>query len=164
MDHSKNWRVGLAALLSAGSLVGSGCSDASEASDDEATASAENVETMSDALHRRWRPHPPTSGAGGTSPGTGGTAPGGGGTLATGGTTPSGGTPAASCSLCATTQACCNAVNAGPLCTFSANTCASLDPGRQATYSRNCLMVLRTTISAWKINGRTPPSACTLPQ
>jgi hypothetical protein len=58
---------------------------------------------------------------------------------------------------------CCNAVNAGDLCSFSAAACSALDPGRQHTYAIYCLTVLRTTISAWTISGSTPPAACTLP-
>ena len=68
------------------------------------------------------------------------------------------------CSICATARACCEAVNAGSYCSnFDAQRCEVLDPGRQRTTKLNCLVQLRTTISAWRLAGRTPPSACRIP-
>jgi hypothetical protein len=68
------------------------------------------------------------------------------------------------CSICAIAKACCNAVGAGSYCNnFNADRCATLDPGRQETTKRNCLTLLRTTISAWRSNGRTPPAECYIP-
>ena len=68
------------------------------------------------------------------------------------------------CSICATARACCEAVNAGSYCNnFDAQRCEVLDPGRQRTTTLNCLVLLRTTISAGRLAGRTPPSACHIP-
>lgn len=68
------------------------------------------------------------------------------------------------CSICATAKACCNAVNPGSYCNnFDAARCEVLDPGRQRTTKLNCLVQLRTTISAWRLAGRTPPSECRIP-
>ena len=87
-----------------------------------------------------------------------------GGASGTGGTTSSGGSAPVPCSICTVTQDCCNAVNAGALCTFSANVCSAYDPLGQKYYATNCLLTLRTIISAWTISGATPPSVCALPQ
>lgn len=68
------------------------------------------------------------------------------------------------CSICATARACCTAVNAGSYCNnFNADRCSTLDPGRQRTTKLNCLTLLRTTISAWRLAGRTPPPECRIP-
>lgn len=69
------------------------------------------------------------------------------------------------CSICATAQACCNAVStrSSYCANFDAERCATLDPGRQRTTKLNCLTSLRTTISAWQMAGRTPPSECRIP-
>lgn len=69
------------------------------------------------------------------------------------------------CSICATARACCNAVSSrSSYCSnFNADRCATLDPGRQRTTKLNCLTLLRTTISAWRGAGRTPPSECRIP-
>jgi hypothetical protein len=68
-----------------------------------------------------------------------------------------------SCSICAITQSCCESIGAGSMCTFSADTCYSLDPLRQYYHARNCRMFLRTMISAQSINNRSAPNACFLP-
>ena len=75
------------------------------------------------------------------------------------------------CSICAIARACCHAVYAANGLTsrasscdnFDAQRCAALDPGRQRTTKLNCLVQLRTTIGAWRLGGRTPPSACRIP-
>jgi hypothetical protein len=69
------------------------------------------------------------------------------------------------CSICATARACCNAVStrASYCDNFNAESCARLDPGRQRTTKLNCLVQLRTTISAWRLAGREPPSECRIP-
>ena len=75
------------------------------------------------------------------------------------------------CSICAIARECCHAVYAANGLTsrasscdnFDAQRCATLDPGRQRTTKLNCLVQLRTTISAWRLAGRTPPSACRIP-
>lgn len=75
------------------------------------------------------------------------------------------------CSICAIARDCCHAVYAANGLTsrasscdnFSAERCAVLDPGRQRTTKINCLVQLRTTISAWRLAGRSPPSACRIP-
>jgi hypothetical protein len=68
------------------------------------------------------------------------------------------------CSICATARACCAAVSTNSYCNnFDAERCATLDPGRMRTTKLNCLVLLRTTISAWRLAGRTPPSECRIP-
>ena len=68
------------------------------------------------------------------------------------------------CSICAIARSCCNAVNPSTSCNnFNAERCATLDPGRQRTTKINCLVQLRTTITAWRLSGRTPPSECFIP-
>lgn len=68
------------------------------------------------------------------------------------------------CSICATAKACCAAVSTSSYCNnFSAERCATLDPGRQRTTKLSCLTLLRTTISAWQSSGRTPPPECRIP-
>jgi hypothetical protein len=68
------------------------------------------------------------------------------------------------CSICATARACCTAVSTSSYCNnFDAERCATLDPGRMRTTKLNCLVLLRTTISAWRLAGRTPPSECRIP-
>jgi hypothetical protein len=68
------------------------------------------------------------------------------------------------CSICATARACCTAVNAGSYCNnFNAERCTTLDPGRQRTTKIDCLVLLRTAISAWRLSGKAPPSACRIP-
>jgi len=68
------------------------------------------------------------------------------------------------CSICEAARQCCNAVSASSGCNnFDAARCATLDPGRQKTTKINCLVQLRTTISAWRLGGRTPPAACRIP-
>jgi hypothetical protein len=170
MEHARPWQVRLGSILGAGGLLSAACGDVDEPARDEATTSVEDVQTTTDALRdRHWRRRPPVSGsgtAGSSSSTTGGTASAGTTPIDTAGASSTGGAASgepADCSLCTVTQDCCNAVNAGALCTFSADTCASLDPPKQASYALNCLTVLRTTISAWTMNRRIPPPVCSLP-
>lgn len=156
MHQSKN-RIGQFGAALGAVLLSSACGGI------DTTDPADTARAQSDELRPGYRHHP-SPGTGGAPSGTGGTSSGSGGTTgATGGTTSTGGTTTVDCSLCTIAEDCCNAVDAGALCTFSADTCSSLDPGRQASYALYCLTVLRTTISAWTTNGRTPPAACTLP-
>lgn len=69
------------------------------------------------------------------------------------------------CSICTTAQACCSAgsTRTSYCANFNAERCATLDPGRQRTTKLNCLTLLRTTISAWQMSGREPPSQCRIP-
>ena len=75
------------------------------------------------------------------------------------------------CGICEIARECCHAVYAANGLTsrasscnnFDAERCAALDPGRQRTTKINCLVQLRTTISAWRLAGRAPPSACYIP-
>jgi hypothetical protein len=75
------------------------------------------------------------------------------------------------CGICEIARECCHAVYAAnglssraSCCdNFSAERCAVLDPGRQRTTKLNCLVQLRTTISAWRSAGRAPPSTCRIP-
>ena len=75
------------------------------------------------------------------------------------------------CGICALARDCCLAVyaangltsSASSCYNFDAQRCAVLDPGRQRTTKINCLVQLRTTISAWRLAGREPPSACRIP-
>jgi hypothetical protein len=70
------------------------------------------------------------------------------------------------CSICDTARECCNAVSAAngtsasSCMNFDGPRCATLDPGRQKTTKLNCLVYLRTVITAW---GRMPPSVCRIP-
>lgn len=68
------------------------------------------------------------------------------------------------CSICQIARECCFAVTTNSYCNnFSAERCETLDPGRQRTTKINCLVQLRTTISAWRLAGRNPPAACYIP-
>lgn len=75
------------------------------------------------------------------------------------------------CGICAIARECCHAVYAANGLTsrasscdnFNAERCETLDPGRQRTTKINCLVQLRTTISAWRLAGQAPPSACRIP-
>jgi hypothetical protein len=133
MQYSTNLLTRISALLCGGLLFATGCGDVDQSGGD-APAATDTVGTEPEDL------------------GTGSEALHG----ASSGQPPS-------CSICAITQSCCESVGAGPLCTFSADTCYSLDPLRQTYYARNCRMVLRTTISAQTMNNRTAPNACFLP-
>jgi hypothetical protein len=175
MEHARPWQVRLGSLLGAGGLLSIACGDVDGPPREEATTSVEDVRTTTDALRdRHWRRRPPVSvsgsgsGTGGSSSSstTGGTASAGSAPIDTAGASSTSGAASgerAECSLCTVTQDCCNAVNAGALCTFSADTCASLDAPRQASYALYCLTVLRTTISTWTMNRRIPPPVCSLP-
>jgi hypothetical protein len=175
MERSRGLR---SAVLGIGVIVASACGGTDEGRPD-GTADSESDVQVSDAL-RGWhsRHHPPgtggTTSSGGSSTTGGTTSAGGsstsggttsaGGSSTGGGSAGSGGIPPATCELCTITQECCNAVNAGSLCTFSADTCSAYDPGRQHTYAVDCLVTLRTIISAWALAGQTPPAVCALPQ
>jgi hypothetical protein len=50
-----------------------------------------------------------------------------------------------------------NAVNAEPLCTFSAATCSAEPADAQPYYINDCLVLIATTTGAWQGN---PPAAC----
>jgi len=171
MEHSRGLR---GAVLAVGVLVAAACGGADDGRDDSAANSDGDVQVTADAL-RGWqsRHHPP--GTGGTTGATGGASSSGGssmnggttsagGSSGSGGTAGSGGIPPATCALCTITQECCNAVNGGALCSFSADTCSAYDPDRQHTYAVDCLLTLRTIISAWVVGGSTPPAVCALPQ
>lgn len=160
MKFSQSLQIGMTALLGAGSFVALGCGGIDQTGTDSGTS--DNVETQSAALTgHHW--HPPQRGgaAGSSATGGGGTTSGSGSAL--GGATGGSDSSALDCSICTTTQQCCEAVSGGALCTFSAATCASLDPQRQIYYAQDCLMVLRTAISAYTMNQRSAPSACALP-
>jgi len=152
-------------------LLAAGCGGVDDSQSSGATDPGSSEAQTESLRAPPWYRHRPPHSTGGTTAtgGAGGTTAtaGAGGTMAaagTGGVPASGGSVGTSdCSICTTTQACCLAVNAGALCTFSADTCASLDPGRQATYSNDCLVVTRTIISAWAASNATPPPVCTLP-
>lgn len=159
MKFSQTVQLGITALLGASSFITVGCGDIDQTAPGDTMAS-DSVETRSAALRGYHWHRPGTGGAGGSSA-TGGTTSGDGSALA--GTTGSSASSAPDCSVCTTTQRCCESVSGGALCTFSAANCASLDPQRQVYYARDCMMVLRTTISAYTLNGRSAPSACTLP-
>lgn len=161
----KNLEVRVGILLGAGFLISTGCGDVDQSAGetDFDNVGTESLGTESEALRgQRWY-RSPRGGTGGSST-TGGTAPSTGGSASIGGTTSSSGSQSPSCSICATTQSCCEAVNAGALCTFSEDTCESLDPLRKTYYARHCLMVLRTTISAQTMRQRAAPAACYLSQ
>ena len=154
-------------VLGIGVFVASACGGADEGRDDGAADANGNAQATAEALRGwRFRHHPPSAG-GSTSSGGASTSGGttsSGGSSTTGGTAGSGGIPPATCELCTVTQECCNAVNAGALCSFSADACSALDPDRQHTYAVDCLLTLRTIISAWVVGGSTPPAVCALPQ
>jgi hypothetical protein len=54
---------------------------------------------------------------------------------------------AADCAVCARANECCNAVDAGALCSFSADTCASLEPSSRKPYVVSCKTLLDTVAS-----------------
>lgn len=171
MEHSRGLR---GAVLGVGVLVAAACGGADDGRTDGAVNSDGDVQVTADALHGwQFHHHPPgtggSTGATGGATSTGGSSTNGGttssgGSSGSGGAAGSGGIPPATCSLCTITQECCNAVNAGALCTFSADTCSAYDPDRQHTYAVDCLLTLRTIISAWVVGGSTPPAVCALPQ
>jgi hypothetical protein len=161
MQYSQLSGIKFATLLGVGMMITTACGSVDDSRGDDATDSVVG-DAQSDALRRsRWHRPPPSDTAGSSA--TGGTGSTAGSSSTNGGTISSPPTSTAECSVCAVTQECCNSVNAGSLCTFSADTCDSLDPVRQTAYARNCLMVLRTTISAWTMNRRAAPSACFMP-
>jgi hypothetical protein len=153
MTRSMTSRFGLC-CSSLVSIVAVGCAGHGDDSRGEAGPSGHTV-TNEDELRlwgRPWRPRPPAAGATGGAPvvtpppsGTGGTG--------------NGGSPASSvdCGVCATAQACCVTVKGGPLCTFSEETCESMESVRRAAYVGGCKTLLTTTRNAWKGN---PPSEC----
>lgn len=168
MRQSISSRACFRAPVGAFVVLAAGCGGVDDSRGNDSTDSSGTVRAESDTL-RYWHQRPGRSGAGGATAAAGG-APAANGGAATGGTatggaaTAGGGTTSSvDCSICTTALQCCDAVSAGALCTFSAEECSSLDAGRQATYALYCLTVLRTTISAWNIAGRTPPAACILP-
>ena len=69
------------------------------------------------------------------------------------------------CSFCQVARECCQAVNPNPehCLNFDAERCETLDPGRQETTIRNCLVNVNITITAWRLAGREPPAACHVP-
>jgi hypothetical protein len=161
MHYLQNVQTGISALLGIGLLITTGCGDVDQSGTD--TTASDNIGTETDALRGQHWYRPPKTGTGGASA-AGGTASTAGGAPTSGGTAGSSGSPSSSCGICATTQSCCESVGAGALCTFSADTCASLDPQRQASYANYCLTVLRTTISAHTLNQRSAPAACSMPK
>jgi hypothetical protein len=162
MQHSRYLQIGLTTLMGISALIATGCAGGDDTRGDDATES-DSAGTQVDALRGRHWHRSPTSGSAGEST-IGGTSSTAGGSTAAGGTGSTVGSIPPACSICTTAQSCCNAVDGGPLCTFSADTCASSEAEGQAVYARNCLTTLRTTISAWALNRRTPPAACSLPQ
>lgn len=155
MHDSKRLPGSICALLGVCAGVAIGCGEVDQSFDDASLSESRGAET--EALRAaRWHHRPPA--------GTGGSATGGTSSAAGTGTGTAGSGAAGSsgqdCGICAVTQSCCEAVNAGALCTFSSDTCASLDPQRQAYYANYCLTVLRTITSAQTINGRAAPLAC----
>lgn len=174
MQYPKNLPTSVSALIGAGLVIATGCGDVEQSASDVAASDDAGTETQ--ALRGHWH-HTQRGGTagspttGGTAMTTGGSSSGtGGGSTGTAGSSVgenaagSGGSSSSpGCGICERTQSCCEAVNAGALCTFSADTCASLDPVRQAYYASDCLMVLRTTIGAQTINQHTAPTACSMP-
>lgn len=130
-------------------LLISGCAGVDDAGSD-ATEMPGDLGTQSDELrpwYRRGGPRPVPHARSGT-----------GGTTSTGGSTSPGGTSnsrptsgAAECELCAKANACCNTVGGGPLCTFSAATCASLPASSQAPYINACGVLLDTVASVHSV-------------
>jgi hypothetical protein len=152
-------RLGLAGLGSL-AFVGLGCGGV----DDESTGEADlpgYTATNGDDYRRSRAPQrcPHTAGTGGvTTPpsATGGTGNTANGTAGTGNAGPSDPSDTTECAVCERAQACCETVSGGPLCTFSAATCESLDAVRQAPYVVSCKTLLDTVQRAWS----TPPSSC----
>jgi hypothetical protein len=170
MQQSTKCRLEWGAVLGGLVVLVTGCGDVDSQSD--GTPEPGSLRLEADPLRGHWHHRRPPSASGGATSagGAGGTTSSGGtGTTASGGTS-SGGTSSGGagggrvdCSYCTITQACCLAVEQNPSCSFSADTCFSLDPGRQATYTNSCLTTTLTTITAWQLRGRTPPPECTMP-
>jgi hypothetical protein len=150
----KNCELAVGVPLAVLILVATGCGSVDGSGGEVATDPVGDVQTQADSLRFRQR-HPRPPGTGGAPSATGG-AP-----STTGGSTSTGGSATVDCSICTIAQECCEAV--GAPCTFSADACFALDPGREKTYATYCLTTLRTTISAWTISGATPPAVCHLP-
>jgi hypothetical protein len=137
-------------------VLGVGCAGADDPESDAATDWSESIATQrSDLTSPRgqwWRHRPRPQGTGGSvSAGTGGT-------TSTGGATNV--NPNARCEVCAQAKACCDTVNGGPLCTFSASTCAGLQPAAQAAYVNSCLTLLDTTRRAHASARAVAPASC----
>ena len=142
MEMKRAMGVVLAALvpLSIGFFGLGGCGDGLT-EEDEATV------TNTDDLRRRgsWRPRPTTPPPGGAA-GQSGQQPG----AVTG-----------SCDVCAEAKACCNEVtNHGPLCTYDATYCATLDDVRRAAYINACKTLKTVTVQGWQSRGYAPPASC----
>jgi hypothetical protein len=143
MDMKRARGVVMAALvpLSIGFFGLGGCGDGMT-EEDEATV------TSTDDLRRRWRPRPtptPTPAPGGTA-GQSGQQP---------------GTVASGCDVCAEANACCNEVtNHGPLCTYDATYCATLDDVRRDAYINACKTLKTVTVQGWQSRGYQAPASC----
>jgi hypothetical protein len=106
-----------------------------------------------------FRPHRRIQGINGAAGIAGGPTGIGGGTAGTTGAEGNIATPgvAVGCDVCAKAQQCCSVVTGqGPLCTFSATTCAAMIPVARDAYVRRCLSFLDTTATAMS----TPPPEC----
>ena len=64
----------------------------------------------------------------------------------------------ADCDICTKTQQCCDVVTSqGPVCTFSAATCASMVGDARPAYVNACLVFLMAVRGTWQGN---PPAEC----
>ena len=121
------------------------------ASDDGETDWSGDSATHDDELRRAWRarrsvPAPTDSGIVDTGRADGVGNPGGGRIVDVSG----------GCAVCARAQACCNEAQGGELCTFSATTCAALEPAASAAYIESCKVLIQTVASV----RTTLPASC----
>jgi hypothetical protein len=126
--------------------VFAGCAGTDGGSDYGADSSEDTASSKQELVRRGvWFRHrfPPPRDAGVANGGSSA----GGGTAGTTGSGANGSDDDASCSVCAKAQACCTAVQAGALCTFSQATCESLAPSARVGYLQSCAVLLDTVRS-----------------
>ena len=158
----------IAGVVLGGVIAATGCQGA----DDGVSGSDEAALHGGARFHHGNRGH----GAGGVAGST--ATPGGGMGVVTGGTTGGGsagsvgsvgsvgtngsgaadGGAVADCDICTKTQQCCDVVTSqGPVCTFSAATCASMVGDARPAYVNACLVFLRAVQGTWQGN---QPAEC----
>jgi hypothetical protein len=122
-------------------VVAAGCAGVDDGSGDGAIPSDDTASSEEELVRRgTWFRHrfpPPSRDAGAAT----------GGASAGGGSAGTSGDTVASCAVCSKAQACCSAVQAGALCTFSEATCEALATSARAGYVSSCLTLIDTVRS-----------------
>lgn len=160
MKNIANRCVCMGTGLSLLALFAAGCGGVDPENGEAADADG-NVTTNQDELAWKsswWRHRlaPAASGGAGNTSGAGNGTSGSGGAVSAGAGNVAPVDPDAGCEICARANACCEGVDGGALCTFSAQTCSAMDSVRKEAYVEGCKTLLQTILSV-----RTElPSAC----